>query len=156
MAVNKPDGFVSPVTTNNNSFIINPPRAVDAQMSHLTHAIGLCAGGNCRLVKVPPRVRCRYDAGNFLPNSRKRHTIARPLGRYMVCLLKIQHLIYILPPSLQWCMQYIVLLDRSITAPTGYVSKRVATLNSLGPLSSVFSRSKPCELWAPIELCGVI
>ena len=32
-------------------------------------------------------VQCRYNAANFLPNSRKGHAIARPLGRDMVCLL---------------------------------------------------------------------
>ena len=41
-------------------------------------------------------VRCRYNAVNFLTKNHKRHPIARPLGRGMVCLLWIQHLIDIL------------------------------------------------------------
>ena len=60
-------------------------------------------------------VQCSYNSVNFIQNSYKRHIIARPLGRGMVCLLWIQSLIYILSSSLQSCMQYIVILDHIIT-----------------------------------------
>ena len=39
-------------------------------------------------------VRCRYNAVNFIQNAHKRHTIARPLGRGMVCLLLINTDLY--------------------------------------------------------------
>ena len=47
------------------------------------------------IVTVPRKqaVWCRYNAVNFLTNFHKRHPIARPLGRGMWCLLRIQHLI---------------------------------------------------------------
>ena len=41
---------------------------------------------------------CRYNGANFLQNSLKGDTIARPLGRDMVCLLLIQSVIYIPTP----------------------------------------------------------
>ena len=58
---------------------------------------------------------CQYNAVNFHPKSCKRHSIARQQGWVMVCLLWIQYLIYILPPSLQWCIQYLIILGHSIT-----------------------------------------
>ena len=61
-------------------------------------------------------MRCRYNAVNFLTNIHKRHPIARPLGRGMGCLLWIQHLIDILPQFLWLFVQYLILLDRVITA----------------------------------------
>ena len=61
-------------------------------------------------------MRCRYNAVNFLTNFHKRHPIARPLGRAMGCLLWIQHLFDILPEFLQSFMQYLIILDRVITA----------------------------------------
>ena len=61
-------------------------------------------------------VRCRNNAVSFHQNSRKRHTIARPNGRAMVCLLWIEYLIYILPLSLQCSMQYIFILNHIISA----------------------------------------
>ena len=61
-------------------------------------------------------VRCRYNAVNFLKNINKRHPIARPSGRGMGCLLWIQHLIDILPQFLQLLMQYLIILNRVITA----------------------------------------
>ena len=51
----------------------------------------------------------------FSKKNCKRHTIDRPLGRDMVCLLWIESVIHILPPSLQWYMQYLAILDRVIT-----------------------------------------
>ena len=67
-------------------------------------------------------VRCHYNAVNFLsPSSQiwihKRHPIPRPNGQVMGCLLCIQILIFILPHSLHWCVQYDVMLDTVITAP---------------------------------------
>ena len=40
---------------------------------------------------------CRYNAVNFIPNSCKRHPIARPLGWGMECLLWIQSNLYSAP-----------------------------------------------------------
>ena len=57
------------------------------------------------------KVWCRYNAVNFLTNIHKRHPIARPLGRDMGCLLWIQHLIDILPQSLQLFMQYLTTVE---------------------------------------------
>ena len=51
-----------------------------------------------------------------IKNIQQRHPIARPLGRGMGCLLWIQALIDILPRFLQWCVQYLVILDRVLTA----------------------------------------
>ena len=66
--------------------------------------------------KKTSTVRCRYNAINFIKNIHKRHPIARPLGRGMGRLLWIQPLIDILPQFLRWCMQYLVIFDRVITA----------------------------------------
>ena len=62
-------------------------------------------------------VWCHYNAVNFLTNIHKRHTIARLLGRAMVCLLWVQPMIDILPhlPQL-FIMQYLTILDRIIMA----------------------------------------
>ena len=61
-------------------------------------------------------VRCCYNAVNFQKNIHKRHTIARPLGRGMGCLLWIQHLIDIMREFMQSFIQYLAILDRIITA----------------------------------------
>ena len=61
-------------------------------------------------------MRCHYNAVIFLPNPPQRHPIARPLGQGMRCLLWIQTVLYILPLSVQWCLQYYVILDHVITA----------------------------------------
>ena len=58
----------------------------------------------------------RYNSVNFLQNSHKRCSIARPLGRGMEWLLWVQTLINIPPQSQQWCMHYHVILNRAITA----------------------------------------
>ena len=48
-----------------------------------------------------------YKAANFLQNSHKGQTIARPFGRGMGCLFCFYALVYILlPQSLHWYMQY--------------------------------------------------
>ena len=52
----------------------------------------------------------------FLTHSHKIHSIARPLGRVMGCILWTQTVIYTLPQSLQWSMQYHVTFDHVITA----------------------------------------
>ena len=51
-------------------------------------------------------VQCHYNVVNFLPNPHKIHPIARPLGWGMGCILWVQTVIYALPQSVQWCMQY--------------------------------------------------
>ena len=61
-------------------------------------------------------VQCRYNAVNFLSNPHKIHPIAHPLGRGMGCILWLQTVIYTLPQSPQWCMQYHVTLDLVIMA----------------------------------------
>ena len=62
-------------------------------------------------------VQCRYCMVNFLRNPYNRHSIVHPWGRDMRCLLWVQTLIYVLPQSVQWYMQYHVILDLVITAP---------------------------------------
>ena len=57
-------------------------------------------------------MRCRYNAVDFLKHSHKIHTMARPLGRNIGCLLCAPTLIYIWSQSLQWCMQYHAILYR--------------------------------------------
>ena len=61
-------------------------------------------------------VRCYYKVVNFLPNPRKIHPIVCPSGWAMGCILWVQIVIYTLPQSLQWCMQYHVILDHAIMA----------------------------------------
>ena len=41
--------------------------------------------------------RCRCNAVNLLPNPHNRHSIARPWGRVMDCLLLLWYLIHFLP-----------------------------------------------------------
>ena len=60
----------------------------------------------CWRLRYQYTMRCRYNAVNFLQNCHKRHTIARPLGRVMECLLWVQTLNDILTQSRQWCVQY--------------------------------------------------
>ena len=63
-------------------------------------------------------VRCCYNTVNFLQKFHKIHPVARPLGRRcMGCILWVKTLIYILPQSLWWCMQYGFILYRVITVP---------------------------------------
>ena len=47
-------------------------------------------------------VWCCYNVVVFLQNPHKRHAIASPFGRDMVCLLWVQSLNDILPESLWW------------------------------------------------------
>ena len=60
-------------------------------------------------------VQCPYNAVNFLPNQNKIHPITRPLGRGMGCILVVQTVIHTLPQSLQWCVQYHLILYHVIT-----------------------------------------
>ena len=53
---------------------------------------------------------------NFLQNLNKIHPIARPLERYVRCILCVQTLIYTLFQSQQWYIPYHVILERVITA----------------------------------------
>ena len=62
-------------------------------------------------------LECRYNVVSFLKTPHKRHPIACPLGQDMGCLLWIEPLIYILSQSVQWCMQYHLILDCVIMAP---------------------------------------
>ena len=49
-------------------------------------------------------------------NPHKRHLIAGLLGWAMRCPLWVSYMIYILPQSLQWCVQYCVILDNITNA----------------------------------------
>ena len=65
---------------------------------------------------------CRYNAVNFLTNFNQRQPIAHPLGRGIVCLSRIQHLIDILPQFLQLFMKYITILDPRFNGTRLYYS----------------------------------
>ena len=65
------------------------------EMSHMCSIeMAVCVTNGCNVQAYA--AQCRYNAVNILKNIHKRHAIARPLGRGMVCLLWIQHLIDIL------------------------------------------------------------
>ena len=61
-------------------------------------------------------VRCCYNPVDFLQNLHNIHPIACLFVRGMGCILWVQTVIYTLPQSLQWCMQYHVILDHVIMA----------------------------------------
>ena len=61
-------------------------------------------------------VWCCNNTINFPIDIYKRHPIAHPLGWGMGCLLWFQPLIDIGPQFLQWCLQYLVILDCVIVA----------------------------------------
>ena len=61
-------------------------------------------------------VPCCYNMVNLLTYPYKIHPIAHSLGWAMGCILCIQTVIYTLSQSMQWCMQYHVILDHVITA----------------------------------------
>ena len=63
------------------------------------------------------RVRCRYNAVNFLQNYHNRHRIAHPWGRGMGCLLWLLTLMHVLLQSLLCWVQNRMILKRVITAP---------------------------------------
>ena len=70
----------------------------------------------CHLATVHMKTytaRCRYDTVNLPKYINKRHLIARP---GMGCILWIKHLFNILPLFPQLLMQYLIILDRVITA----------------------------------------
>ena len=70
----------------------------------------------CIFLGIYCTVQCHYNAVNFIKKIHKRHPITHPLGWGMGCLLWIQPLIVILLQFLQWCMQYLVILDHVIMA----------------------------------------
>ena len=76
-----------------------------------------CYINGCSWARIQNTMWCHYNLVNFLKNSHKIHPIAHPLGRDMGCLLYAPNLIYIWPRSLQWCMQYHLILYHVITAP---------------------------------------
>ena len=71
---------------------------------------------------VPPigkchnTVRCRYNAVSFLHIPHNRHSIARPLGRGMGCLMWFSCLSHVLLLSVQRCVWNRDKLNRVITA----------------------------------------
>ena len=76
-------------------------------------------------------VRCHYNTVNFLQTFHKRHPRACPLRWDIGSLLCVQIQIYILPQSLQWCVQYNVILDCVITAPNCLSVKYYPDLHSI-------------------------
>ena len=62
----------------------------------------------CGSMTCPNKLRWRYNAVNFIQIQHIRHSKARLLGWDMRCLLWVQDLIYILPQSLHWCVQYAI------------------------------------------------
>ena len=77
---------------------------------------GSVIGGEGRNVVDLLQSGAVYNAVKFLQNAHKRHPIAHPLGQDIRCILWAQTLIYSLPQSLQWWIQYHIILDRIITA----------------------------------------
>ena len=69
-------------------------------------------------------VRCHYNVVDFLQNPQRRHIIACPSGWNMRCIFFIQMLISILPQSLQWYMQYHVLLACIIMSPGCFLEEK--------------------------------
>ena len=63
--------------------------------------------------------RCRFSAVDFLQNPCFGHPIAHSCGPAIGCVLwdKVKTLIYVLLQSLQYCMQYRIILDRVVAAP---------------------------------------
>ena len=61
-------------------------------------------------------VRCRYNAISFLKNTNNWHSIPRPHGRVMGCLLWVKGLGYVLSRSLQQGIHYRVMLHHVVTA----------------------------------------
>ena len=78
----------------------------------------------------------------FSQISTKKHSIARPLG--MWCLLWVHTLVYTLHPSLRWCMQYRVILDRVMWHQT-------VSTESLRHYAFVNCTQMPCTLY----LCSI-
>ena len=91
-------------------------------------------------------VWCRYYAVNFLPNPLKIHPIARSLGRGMGCILWVKTVIYIMPRSQQWCVQYHFILDRIITALDCTMHQRhaMATLSAFPAVRDYLTEG---QLW---------
>ena len=98
----------------------NPPVTVGylSQMASISESVSMPWRHHDQFIyqESANTVRCRYNAVNFLINIHKGHSIARPLGRGMGCILWIQHLFDILPQFLQLFMQYLTILDRVIVA----------------------------------------
>ena len=89
-------------------------------------------------------MRCRYNAVHFHQNPHIRHPIARPLGRGMGRLLRVQPLIYIQPKFLQWCMQYHVILSRITPAlDCTYKSKAMACGSALISIQMIYNHIYP-------------
>ena len=82
-------------------------------------------------------VQCRYNAVSFLRIPYKRHPIICWLGWGMGCLLWVQILIDILLQSLQWCIQYNVILDHVITAPDCSSGIVVDTVNKISWMTGI-------------------
>ena len=82
---------------------------------------GLCAGNSPGPVNSPHKGSVTWKNVSIwwrhhVPNPHKIHLIARPLQRGMGCSLCVLTVVYTLYQSLQWCMQYHVILDCVITA----------------------------------------
>ena len=95
----------------------------------------------------------------FFNGTHNGHTIARPLGRGMVCLLWVQSLNYVLPLLLTRSLQYRVILDRDIprvyciihifkfTVSINYMCKH--ELSSANQIKSMPTNSARCLIFPP-------
>ena len=94
---------------------------------HITHAP---KQQSLRLVEIT--VWCRYNAVSSLQNIHNRHTIARPLGRYMGFLVWGQAIINVLPRSSS---------DRCIFASRYNRTPLYSPLAALGVLKMITSNA---------------
>ena len=104
------------------------------------------------LPQIGTTVRSRYNVDNFLKNIHKIHSIARPLGRGMVCLLWINHLTDILPESVQSFMQYLIILDRAITALDSIAPILVVKLEEYGGTGPWFNIKMPSSRYPTVVM----
>ena len=89
----------------NTGFLISYIRGITSP--HWKFSWIMCLWDNRQVYNT---MRCHYNAVIFLRNFwKKKH----PVGQDMWCVLPV----YILPHSLQWCVQHNVILDRGIMAP---------------------------------------
>ena len=61
-------------------------------------------------------LQCHYNVGNFHQNNHNKYPVARPSRWSMGCLFWVQALIFVLPLSSKFCMNYCVILDCVIMA----------------------------------------
>ena len=99
-------------------------------------------------MEVPDITQCCYNAVFFFQNHHERHPIAPLLGWYIGCPLCVQSLIYSLPQSPHWCVQYCVMKDSVIMA-CGCILRSVSVLIKavICHMVSQGNRSKSIVIW---------